>query len=109
MDNNGGSTLTHALLKGSPAIDAGDNNFIGLDDFDIDGDGILMRNCHLIERTRILRVYNNTVDLGALEYVGSSQGNGQIAVNPDMLHFDTVITEQPYILSIFVKTRDIRS
>jgi hypothetical protein len=106
LDNNGGSTLTHALLKGSPAIDAGDNNFIGLDDFDIDGDGIFDEKLPFDQRgPGFLRVYNNTVDLGALEYVGSSQGNGQIAVNPDMLHFDTVITEQPYILSIFVKNK----
>jgi hypothetical protein len=27
LANNGGPTLTHALLKGSPAIDAGSNSF----------------------------------------------------------------------------------
>lgn len=106
LANNGGSTLTHALLKGSPAIDAGANHFTGLDDFDMDGDGVFDENLPFDQRgPGFLRVYNNTIDLGALEYVGSSQGDGQIAVNPDMLHFDTVITGQPNILSIFVKNK----
>src|SRR5262249_4338438 len=34
LQNNGGSTLTHALLPGSPAIDMGDPNFTGPPFFD---------------------------------------------------------------------------
>jgi hypothetical protein len=37
LQDNGGPTFTHALLEGSPAIDAG-NNAAGLD-FDQRGDG----------------------------------------------------------------------
>ncbi|MHC5820802.1 MAG: choice-of-anchor Q domain-containing protein, partial [Nostoc sp.] len=39
LQNNGGITLTHALLTGSPAINAGNNNLIPADTQDLDGDG----------------------------------------------------------------------
>jgi len=34
LQNNGGPTFTHALLPGSPAINAGDPNFVGPPDYD---------------------------------------------------------------------------
>jgi len=52
LANNGGSTKTHALLPGSPAIDAG-NNAAGLT-FDQRGTGFV-------------RVYNGKADIGAFE------------------------------------------
>jgi hypothetical protein len=52
LQDNGGPTFTHALLPGSPAIDAGDNT--GAPDFDQRGDGFL-------------RVVNDIVDIGAFE------------------------------------------
>ena len=39
LQDNGGPTLTHALLPGSPAIDAGDPNFTPPPEFDQRGDG----------------------------------------------------------------------
>ena len=39
LANNGGPTLTHALLTGSPAVDAGSNANLPPDTFDLDGDG----------------------------------------------------------------------
>jgi len=39
LQNNGGPTFTHALLPGSPAINAGDPNFIGPPDYDQRGPG----------------------------------------------------------------------
>src|SRR6185295_16971539 len=38
LANNGGSTLTHALLPGSPAIEAGNNANLPADTFDLDAD-----------------------------------------------------------------------
>jgi hypothetical protein len=52
--NNGGPTLTHALLAGSPAIDTGSAGFTPPPDFDQRGDPWL-------------RVYNGTIDKGAFE------------------------------------------
>lgn len=39
LADNGGVTLTHALIAGSPAIDAGDGSLLPADTEDIDGDG----------------------------------------------------------------------
>ena len=54
LQNNGGSTFTHALLTGSPAIDAGDPNIFT----DQRGPGFL-------------RVVNNRIDIGAFEVQSS--------------------------------------
>ncbi|AFZ49765.1 VWD domain-containing protein [Dactylococcopsis salina] len=53
LQDNGGSTLTHLLLEGSPAIDVGETTFIS-DEFEQRGQGFD-------------RVVNGTVDLGAVE------------------------------------------
>jgi hypothetical protein len=39
LQDNGGPTFTHALLPGSPAINAGDPNFVGPPDYDQRGPG----------------------------------------------------------------------
>ena len=39
LANNGGPTQTHALLKGSAALDGGSNAHIATDPFDLDSDG----------------------------------------------------------------------
>ncbi len=52
LQYNGGRTMTHALLPGSPAIDAGDNT--GAPEFDQRGPGFP-------------RIVNGTVDIGAFE------------------------------------------
>lgn len=54
LQDNGGPTFTHALLPGSPAIDAGDPDFIGPPDFDQRGDGFP-------------RTANGRIDIGAFE------------------------------------------
>ncbi len=51
---NGGPTETHALLAGSPAIDAGDPSATGLPTYDQRGEGFL-------------RKYGSAVDIGAYE------------------------------------------
>jgi hypothetical protein len=54
LQNNGGSTFTHALLPGSPAIDAGDPNFHPPPFND-------QRGCHFD------RVFNGRIDIGSFE------------------------------------------
>jgi predicted outer membrane repeat protein len=54
LQNNGGPTLTHALLPGSPAIDAGDPNFIPPPSTD-------QRGCPFD------RVFNGRIDIGSFE------------------------------------------
>ena len=54
LQNNGGPTLTHALLPGSPAIDAGDPNFSPPPSND-------QRDCHFD------RVFNGRIDIGSFE------------------------------------------
>jgi hypothetical protein len=55
LQDNGGPTKTHALSPGSPAIDAGDPNFISPPDFDQRGPGFP-------------RVVNGRIDIGAFEF-----------------------------------------
>jgi hypothetical protein len=55
LDANGGPTLTHALLPGSPAIDAGNNAYAT--DWDQRGPGYP-------------RIVNGIIDIGAFEYQG---------------------------------------
>jgi len=54
LQNNGGHTLTHALLPGSPAIDAGDPSFTAPPFFDQRGSGFL-------------RIVNGHIDKGSFE------------------------------------------
>jgi hypothetical protein len=54
LQNNGGPTQTHALLPGSPAIDAGDPNFTPPPDYDQRGPGFV-------------RVFNGRIDVGSFE------------------------------------------
>ena len=54
LQNNGGPTLTHALLPGSPAIDAGDPNFRPPPFND-------QRGCPFV------RVFNDRLDIGSFE------------------------------------------
>jgi hypothetical protein len=59
LQNNGGPTLTHALLPGSPAINAGDPNFTPPPSYDQRGPGFD-------------RVVNGRIDIGSFEVQGST-------------------------------------
>jgi hypothetical protein len=54
LQDNGGPTLTHALLPGSPAINTGDPNFTPPPSFDQRG-------------SPFIRVFNGRIDVGAFE------------------------------------------
>ena len=54
LQNNGGPTFTHALLRRSPAIDAGDPNFTPPPSFDQRG-------------SPFVRVFNGRIDIGSFE------------------------------------------
>ena len=57
LQDNGGPTFTHALLPGSPAIDAGDPSFTPPPDYDQRGPGFD-------------RVVNGRIDIGSFEVQG---------------------------------------
>lgn len=59
LQDNGGSTFTHALLPGSPAIDGGSNALA------VDAAGVVLPNDQ--RGTGFPRVVNAAVDIGALE------------------------------------------
>ncbi|MGK7952811.1 MAG: choice-of-anchor Q domain-containing protein [Xenococcaceae cyanobacterium] len=75
LQDNGGETLTHALLEGSPAIDAGNNSNIFPDRFDFDGDENSEESLPF-DQLGNLRIANETVDIGAIEF-------GATSPNPD--------------------------
>ena len=54
LRDNGGPTFTHGLLLGSPAINAGDPNFVGPPDYDQRGPGYV-------------RVRGGRIDVGSFE------------------------------------------
>ena len=58
--DNGGPTLTMALLDGSPALDAGSNTLALDDGYPLSCD----------QRASGYRIFNGTVDIGAFEYQG---------------------------------------
>ena len=67
LQDNGGSTLTHALLEGSPAINGGNNASLASDLLDLDGDGNTEEAIPLDQTSRD-RIFNETVDIGAVEF-----------------------------------------
>ncbi|MFN9547584.1 MAG: choice-of-anchor Q domain-containing protein [Cyanobacteriota bacterium] len=68
LENHGGTTLTHALLAGSPAINAGDNTLVALDDEDSDMDGDLIEMIPFDARgSGYERMRWGVVDMGAFE------------------------------------------
>ncbi len=83
LQDNGGPTLTHALLPGSPAIDSGSNALVDgrLPLADINGDGVINGNDNLNSEQRGFdRIVNGTVDIGAVE-VGAGNIAYSIAVD----------------------------
>jgi Ca2+-binding RTX toxin-like protein len=70
LQNNGGFTLTHIPLSGSPAINAGNNNQIPVDSEDLDGDGDTTEQLPFDARN-LARISGGTVDIGAVEVQNS--------------------------------------
>ena len=68
LANNGGLTKTHALVVGSPAINAGSNALIPDDTQDIDGDNNVAEDIPFDQRLiGFSRLAAGTVDIGAFE------------------------------------------
>ena len=69
LADNGGPTLTHALLADSNAINGGDNALIPPDSGDQDGDTNTTEDVPFDQRgVGFARIINTTVDIGAFEY-----------------------------------------
>jgi CSLREA domain-containing protein len=69
LADSGGPTLTHALLPGSPAINAGSNANLPPDTLDLDSDGNTAEPVPFDQRG-FARITNTTVDIGAFESRG---------------------------------------
>ncbi len=69
-NNLGGLTRTHALVLGSPAINAGDNSLLPLDVLDFDGDSNRAERVPFDQRrdSTFPRIAGTTVDIGAFEF-----------------------------------------
>jgi hypothetical protein len=69
LQDNGGPTFTHALLFGSPAINAGDPNFVGPPDYDQRG-------------PNYYRVTDGRIDVGSFEVQNSPSPTPTPAATP---------------------------
>jgi hypothetical protein len=69
LQDNGGPTLTHALLPASPAINAGDPNFVPPPDYDQRGPGFD-------------RVRNGRIDIGSFEVQAAPRPSPTPRVHP---------------------------
>ena len=69
LQDNGGPTVTHALLCGSPAIEAGDPSFTSPPDYDQRGAGFP-------------RVVNGRIDIGSFEVQGGTTNGYSAQVQP---------------------------
>ena len=68
LQNNGGTTATHALVTGSVAINGGSNEFVVADTADLDGDGNIIETIPYDQRgSGFSRINGTTVDIGAYE------------------------------------------
>jgi hypothetical protein len=83
LANNGGSTQTHLLLPGSPAIDAGGNANLPADTFDLNGNSNTTETLPVDQRgVGFNRTVNTNVDMGAIEAnysITATAGNNQSA------------------------------
>ncbi|WP_341525056.1 choice-of-anchor Q domain-containing protein [Nostoc sp. UHCC 0302] len=80
LQDNGGLVKTHALVSGSPAINAGNNADIPFDVTDIDKDGNTTEQVPFDQRgSGYQRISGTRVDIGAYEAVVANVINGTAA------------------------------
>ena len=92
LADNGGPTLTHRLLPGSPAIDAGNNALA------VDESGALLTT----DQRGETRIVDGTVDIGAYELQSATIGPRVISAVRD----EGGVLARPDLLNTFVVTFD---
>jgi uncharacterized repeat protein (TIGR01451 family) len=91
LKDNGGPTQTHALLAGSPALDAGNSGLLPADSFDLDDDGNTLEQLPVDQRgpgfSRVADAADANatpaVDIGAFEAQVSVEDIADRATNED--------------------------
>ena len=100
LANNGGSTQTHALMPGSPALDSGSADLLLEDRFDLDGDDDTSEQFSLdgrganrvIDLDGIDNVADGT-DIGAVEMIGLMVSNAIASETDGQLTFDVSVSD----------------
>ncbi|MEL7244349.1 MAG: choice-of-anchor Q domain-containing protein, partial [Cyanobacteria bacterium J06573_2] len=100
LDDNGGATETHALLAGSPAINAGDNSKIASDIADLDGDNDTNETIPFEQRGEdFARVVDGNVDIGAVEFQKISNDNTSPSNGKSIILNETFDNDSQFTLS----------
>ena len=93
LADNGGPTLTHALLPGSLAIDRGDN--------------ALLQGVVFTDQRSFSRLVSGTVDIGAVEFGGVAptvnsvvRDEGGVLARPDLIETYAISFDQPVDLNV---------
>ncbi|ACB51890.1 hypothetical protein cce_2542 [Crocosphaera subtropica ATCC 51142] len=98
LADNGGETLTHALILGSRAINGGNAAILPSDSEDLDQDGNLIESLPLDQR-EFARIQNDFLDIGALE---SNLDNRSLV---SLQATNTTIAENSQEIAIYTLTR----
>jgi uncharacterized repeat protein (TIGR01451 family) len=80
LANNGGTTPTHALVKGSPALDAGSNALLPADTFDLDNDGDASEPLPVDQRGLPYLRVTDSADAAATQTVDVGSYEAQVSV-----------------------------
>lgn len=114
LRDNGGPTLTHALLFGSPARDAGDNFAVTLNDqrglnrvFDGDGNGVATVDIGAFESGFVVNSFLDTVDENPGDGI-NADANGQSTLRAAIMEANARPGEDTIILGPGIFTLTLR-
>lgn len=99
LADNGGPTLTHRLVAGSPALDAGDNSLLPADIHDLDGDANVAEAIPFDQRGLPFVRESGALDIGAYEsqsavVIDGTAGDDEITVSLGTPYMVTINGEE---------------
>ena len=99
LKDNGGATQTHALLEGSPAINAGNNDKIADDKADLDQNSDTIKIPFEQRGKGFERVVDGNVDIGAVEFNAASGSSSNLIINE--IDVDTPGTDEAEFIELY--------